>query len=153
LTARSGVQVVVYPTLDAYRDATGEPGFLLASTRGSTIRLQPLERLRARSALDSTILHEMLHVILEQKARNPLPRWFVEGLVVTLSGENTGPAAWTPDVEHTLAAPPDQARLRAAYAAAATRVRALIARHGQAVVLGWVETGLSEDVNRAITAR
>jgi stage II sporulation protein D len=144
---------VAYPTLDTYRDATGEPGFVWASTRGATIRLQPVERLIARSSLESALLHEMLHVLLEQRAANHLPRWFVEGLVVTLSGEPTHPAAWTPDMERILAAPRDEAQLRAAYAGAAGRVRNLIARRGQAVVLGWVETGLPADIDHQITAR
>ncbi len=146
--ARSGIRVVVYPTLDTYRDATGAPGFLLASTRGAMIRLQPVERLKIRSALNSTLLHEMLHVLLEQRAPRPLPRWFVEGLVVTLSGEPTRPAAWNADVERMLAAPSGEAELRTAYAAAAARVRDLIARHGREVVLGWVETGLPAAIAR-----
>ena len=152
-TARAGVRVVVYPTLDTYRDATGEPGFVWASTRGATIRLQPVERLIARSSLESTLLHEMLHVLLEQRAANHLPHWFVEGLVVTLSGEPTQPATWTPDMERILAAPRDEAQLRAAYAGAAARVRNLIARRGQAVVLGWVETGLPAGIDHPITVR
>jgi stage II sporulation protein D len=151
--ARSSVRVVVYPTLDTYRDATGEPGFVLASTRGATIRLQPVDRLLAKNALDSTLLHEMLHVLLDQRTARCLPRWFVEGLVVTLSGESLPVAAWKPDVERILAAPGGEAQLRTAYAAAAGRVRNLIAGHGREVVLGWVQTGLPAGIDRQVTVR
>src|SRR5262249_43019450 len=48
----------VYPTIDAFRDATGEPGWVAASTRGNVIQLQPIAVLRARDSLDQTILHE-----------------------------------------------------------------------------------------------
>ncbi len=149
--AQSEIRVFVYPTLDAYRDATGEPGFVAASTRGRTIRLQPEERLRAKGAVDATLLHEMLHVLVEEKEGNRLPLWFVEGLVVTLGGENVGPAAWTPQVERVLASPRDETQLRAAYAASAGRVRELISRHGRETVLGWVVSGLPAGIDGAVT--
>ncbi|MDP9267128.1 MAG: SpoIID/LytB domain-containing protein, partial [Acidobacteriota bacterium] len=41
-------RIQVFPTLDAYRDTTGQPGWVAATTRGATIRLQPLATLRAR---------------------------------------------------------------------------------------------------------
>jgi stage II sporulation protein D len=151
--AQRDIRVVVYPTLDAYRDATGEPGFMAASTRGRTIRLQPVDRLESMNAMNSTLLHEMLHVLLEQNEGKPLPRWFLEGLVLTLGGEPLRPGPWNPDVERVLAAPRDQAQLRAAYAAAAGRVRRLIAEHGKTVVLGWVETGLPAALDGVNTVR
>jgi len=41
----------VFPTLDRYRDATGQPGWVAATTRGQTVRLQPIDQLRRRSIL------------------------------------------------------------------------------------------------------
>ena len=148
LRAAAGVRVVVYPTLDAYRDATGEPAFVLASTRGSSVRTQSIDRLKTRGHLESIILHETLHVILEQNSHNPLPHWFLEGLVVILAGEQTERTAWHSDVERTLVTPRDEAQLRAAYAAAATRVGGLIARYGRRTVLAWVHSGLPPEVER-----
>ncbi len=43
------VRLQIYPTLDLYRDATGQPGWVAASTHGQTIRLQPLAELRAKT--------------------------------------------------------------------------------------------------------
>ena len=142
LRARAGVRVVVYPTLDAWRDGAGEPAFVLASTRNGTIRLQPESLIRTKAALDLIIKHEIFHVLLEQNIGKPLPRWFMEGLVIVLNGEEARTAAWNGRVESTLAAPRDEAELRTAYAAAATRVRGLIAANGREAVLGWVQSGL-----------
>ena len=145
-TARTGIRMVIYPTLDAYRDATGEPGFVAASTRGETIRLQPLKNLRARGSLEATLLHEMIHAVLNQRAKAPLPRWFGEGLVLTLTNENSGEVRWAPQAERLLNAPRSAHELRQAYAACTSRVRNLIRERGRATVFGWVETGLPANV-------
>src|SRR6185295_3280121 len=79
----------VFPTVPAFRDSTGEPGWIAASTRGATIRLQPLESLGPN--MESTLHHELLHVLIEQHAAPNLPRWFREGLVLVL----TEPASTT----------------------------------------------------------
>jgi stage II sporulation protein D len=144
--ARPGIRVVVYPTLDAFRDATGEPGFVAGSTRGDTIHLQPAGSLQARGILAPTLLHEMLHALVNQRSRAPLPRWFGEGLVLALAGGATGEASWTPQTVRMLDAPRNQQELRQAYAACASRVRQLMRQHGRANVLGWVEAGLPPDV-------
>jgi stage II sporulation protein D len=146
IAARPGIRVVVYPTLDAYRDATGEPGFVAGSTRGLTIHLQPAGSLRARGILEPTLLHEMLHALLAQRSRTPLPRWFGEGLVAALIGDSAGEVNWTPQTARMLDAPRNQQELREAYAACASRVRRLIRENGRAAVLGWVETGLPANV-------
>ena len=144
--ARPGVRVVIYPALDAYRDATGEPGFVAGSTRGDTIHLQPAESLQARGILEATLLHEMLHALVNQRSRAQLPRWFGEGLVLALTGGAPGEAGWTPQTARMLDAPRSQQELREAYAASASRVRKLMWKHGRATVLGWVEMGLPPEV-------
>ena len=76
----------VYPTIAAFRDATGEPGWVAASTRGNVIRLQPVAALRARGSLDPTILHELLHALIESRANRQTPVWFSEGAVILSRG-------------------------------------------------------------------
>jgi hypothetical protein len=88
----------------------------------------------------------MLHALVNQRSRAPLPRWFGEGLTLALTGENPGEAAWTPQTERLLNAPRDAREMRQGYAACATRVRKLMREHGRATVLGWVETGLPPEV-------
>ena len=56
-------------------------------------------------------------------------------------------------MERILAAPRDEAQLRAAYAACAARVRALIASHGRETVIGWIQSGLPPEIDRATTVR
>lgn len=75
-----------YPSLSIYRDATGDSGSVAATTSGSLIRMQPAGLLRSRGVLQSTMLHEMLHVLIEAKAHPSLPAWFREELVRHLSG-------------------------------------------------------------------
>jgi stage II sporulation protein D len=103
-------RIRAYPTVAAFRDATGEPGSVAASTLGHAIRLQPHALLGDR--LRSTLLHEMLHVVLEQRAHPTLPPWFREGLVKFLAE------------------------------GADARLSALIQRHGRQAVMGWLESGL-----------
>ena len=73
-------RVQVFPTVAMFRDATGEPGTVAASTRGRIIRLQP----SARGA--SIFRHEMLHLVLEGSMKPDMPLWYREGLALALAG-------------------------------------------------------------------
>lgn len=121
---RSRPRLRVYPNLAAYRNATGESGAIAATTRGGTVRMQPPEMLRARHVLESTLRHEMLHVVLESVAAGDQPWWFREGLVLALNNER-----------------PADPR----YRAAADRVNALLARFGRETVFGYWRNGLSPE--------
>ncbi|HZD31365.1 MAG TPA: SpoIID/LytB domain-containing protein, partial [Candidatus Angelobacter sp.] len=93
LVYNGAVKIKVYATVAAYRDATGEPGWVAASTRGNTIRLQPADVLRDAGTLDSTVRHELLHMLVESHARPGTPLWFREGLVLYLSQPRVAPTA------------------------------------------------------------
>src|SRR6185503_11098959 len=67
----------VYPDAATFRDATGEPGWVAASTRGGVVRMQP-----PKTAPEPLLLHEMLHVLLDQMSHAPLPHWFREGVAL-----------------------------------------------------------------------
>jgi stage II sporulation protein D len=108
----------VYPTVAAFRDATGESGDVAASTLGRTVRMEPPGLLRSSGRLEATLLHEMLHVVLESQAHTDTPEWFREGLARYFAG-------------------PDGTRERA-------RVRALIDRNGRERVMEWLRTGSPE---------
>jgi stage II sporulation protein D len=135
----SRVRLRVYPTIAAFRDATGEPGWISATTRGATVRLQPPDQLRARNVLESTLLHEMLHVAAEQRAHPRLPDWFREGVVLWLA-EPGKPASGAGAV--SLQGATSEAGLRRAYEAARSRVKRLAERYGRGTVLSWVEGGV-----------
>ncbi len=117
----------VFPDVAMFRDSTGEPGWVAASTSGRTIRAQP-------NPSPITLLHELLHVVTEDRASPGLPRWFQEGLVLCLAREPV-----------TSSSVPDAARRE--YEGYRTRVQALIDRYGEASVLAWLDRGLPDEVN------
>ena len=150
--AGAGVRLQVYATLDSYRDTTGQPGWVAASTRGRTIRLQPLAELRKRSIVESTLRHEIFHVLVEAKAKAATPLWFREGIVLFLSNPNlTGTAAVSladEQIEAVLQQPRNRDEVQKAYAAAQSRVAALVQEHGKETVLSWLSGGIPGDVRR-----
>ena len=140
LPAPRGLELRVYPNVESFRNATGEPGWVAAHTSGRRIELQPAAVLRAKGVLESTLRHEMLHALLEAQAAPGLPLWFREGLAEYLTAGATRASGEGSDQD--IAQRTDEARARAANQAAAARVRALVERHGLATVVGWVRTGL-----------
>ena len=92
-------RLTVFPSVAVFRNATGEPGWVAASTKGGVIRLQPAATLRARGSLESTVRHEILHLLIEDRADPATPLWFREGVAATAShggcsGESrSGPAS------------------------------------------------------------
>jgi stage II sporulation protein D len=135
-------EIRVYPDVDTFRNATGEPGWVAAHTSGRRIDMQASARLR----------HEMLHGMVESRAVPGLPLWFREGLVEWLDG-----VGQVLDLRRPLR-PPDDAdirqrddRIRAQRAndAARARVTALVNRYGETTVLGWLEHGLPAAVKNS----
>jgi stage II sporulation protein D len=148
--AGAGVRLQVYATLDLYRDTTGQPGWVAASTRGKTIRMQPLAELEKRSIVESTLRHEIFHVLVEAKARAGTPLWFREGIVLFLSNPTaagTTVGAMTDEaIEAVLRQPRNRDEVQRAYAAAQSRVAALVQERGKENVLGWLSGGIPGDV-------
>jgi stage II sporulation protein D len=116
----------IYPSVAAFRDATGEPGWVAGSTRGGVIRLQP-------GVGEWTVRHELLHALVESHARAGLPLWFREGAVLFLSGERV-----TNKLKHI----PQESEARVEYAAALDRFARLVDRFGETAVIGWISLGL-----------
>jgi hypothetical protein len=81
--------------------------------------------LRSIGELERTLLHEMLHVVVENKAHPSLPEWFREGCVLYLVG--------TP-------APTRK------YQALRKRLSDLVAAHGKTAVMEWLQRGLPAEV-------
>jgi stage II sporulation protein D len=147
------LQIRVYPDVDTFRNASGEPGWVAAHTSGTWIDLQPVSKLREAGALDRTIRHEIIHAAIENSARANLPVWFREGL-----------AEWLAEPAHT-ATPPyslgndgirqrtNRDRARQAYADAKAQVASLIQRYGEETVLGWLQRGLpAEAANSRVSS-
>src|SRR5262249_29927934 len=141
----SKTQLRVFPTLDAYRNTTGQPGWIAAYTRGHRISLQPLAVLRDKSILESTLRHEFTHLLVEARAHTSTPLWFREGLVLYFADRDrpSSPVAMTEaETEAALASAASQESLERAYAAARTRVARMVEQNGKETVLGWLASGL-----------
>jgi stage II sporulation protein D len=147
LLYNGAAKLKVYATVAAFRDATGEPGWVAASTRGHTIRMQPTDVLQDAGTLDSTLRHELLHMLIEEHAKPGTPLWFREGLVLDLAQPNNaiGSNASLDNVaalEKALRAPSSEQQLRQAYAEAQSRVAKLVAQNGRETVIRWLQEGL-----------
>jgi stage II sporulation protein D len=147
LLYNGAARLKVYPTVSAFRDATGEPGWVAASTRGKTIRLQPTDVLRDAGTLESTLRHEVLHMLVESHAKPGTPLWFREGLVLYLSQSGDAPKrADTFEsidaLNKALRAPASEQEMRRAYADAQARISRLVTQKGRLEVIGWLQSGL-----------
>src|SRR5262249_8717281 len=134
-------QIKVFPSVAIYRDATGEPGWVAASTLGSVIRLQPVIVLQQSNSLDSTLVHEFLHMIVEANANPNAPMWLREGVVIYLSTPSRI-AARPVDVSQLsvrLQSPKSEPELRSAYRDCGRAVAEAVRKHGLQAVLGWLK--------------
>jgi stage II sporulation protein D len=127
-------RILVYPSVAVFRDATGEPGWVAASTRHGVVRLAPAGRKAP------VIRHELAHVLVEAHAHPTLPRWFREGMVLFLED---APAPRLPPGQ-----PPeedwygDAATVRRAYQQAHAQVLRLVNLYGDRQVFNWIPRGL-----------
>jgi stage II sporulation protein D len=145
--APPSIDIYVYPDLDSFRNATGEPGWVAARTNGTKIEMQPAAVLRSHNALGSTLQHELLHCYIESAAREALPVWFREGLVEHLAGRTS--SQYEKASENDMRQRTDRKAAENAYLSARAHVDDLIARYGEAAVLGWVTAGLPDAVKNS----
>jgi stage II sporulation protein D len=133
------IEIRIYPDVDTFRNSTGEPGWVAARTAGRKIQLQPT----ARAALHRTLRHELLHIMIEERAAPNTPLWFREGLAAYLATRtpSTTTTGVTPD-DAAIRQTTDAGRARQANTAALRRVAALVQRHGEHQVLEWLRQGL-----------
>ena len=120
---------------------------MAASTRGRTIRLQPADVLRDAGTLESTLRHELLHILIESHAKPGTPLWYREGLALYLArpGAEIPPSGRFENLEaldKTLRAPATEQALREAYAEAQSRVAKLVQQHGKETLLDWLQNGM-----------
>jgi stage II sporulation protein D len=144
-TLDSKVQLRVFPSLETYRNSTGEAGWIAAYTRGHVISLQPLATLKSKGILESTLRHELTHLLVESRARKDTPLWFREGLVLYLAdpSQNVEPVAMSEQaMEAAMEHPGSRESSQRVYAAARSRVAQLVEQNGRASVLHWLSAGL-----------
>jgi stage II sporulation protein D len=152
--AQESIDIRVYPDLNAFRNATGEPGWIAARSSRSGIDLQPSSVLEARGVLRSTLRHEILHVYIEREALPNLPVWFREGLVEWLSQSRSPRSSVSKSVgDDDFRQRGDPGRAGDAYALAYQQVAGLVRNYGEAAVLGWLKRGLPFEVRNSIVNR
>jgi stage II sporulation protein D len=146
LTFTARPRVRIYPTVAAFREATAEPGFIGASVKGKTIRIQPPAMLKEQNRLGSTLVHEMLHLLLQAPAAARQPRWFEEGLVAWLLDPSAKAAALDARTESRLLKPRSEAELRLGYENSAAHVALLASKFGKARLIEWAQRGLPTEL-------
>lgn len=132
------LQVVLNETTGDFVGRTGMSPWTAAATKGNRIELQPLHTLKQRGILETTLRHELVHVLIDSLDAGPTPRWFTEGMAVYFAGEgklleryHSRDAMPAEMVEKALTSAGSADEMRKAYAAAYNLVRELIRAEGE----------------------
>jgi hypothetical protein len=145
----SKIEVIIYTSTGDFTSTTAQPSWAAAVTRGSRIELQPLEVLRRRGVLTSTLRHEYAHAVIEAFGRGRTPRWLAEGLAAHFAGEGEMLTRQTSknhpslnELERRLSLSLSPQEMSALYAEAYKQVRSLIRSQGEAHV--WQKLSIAE---------
>jgi stage II sporulation protein D len=145
------VHVETWATVGEFIRATGQPGWMAATSDGQSIALQPLDLLARKRILNQTLRHELTHLVVHRLRAKGVPRWFEEGLVLYLTGERieAPPTALmtASDLEEAITQPRSEGEMKAAYAQAQERVRSLARRQGDAALWRLLEHPGAEDLH------
>jgi hypothetical protein len=83
----AGIKLRFHPTVESYERTTGKPWFTAGATHGTVVDFIPLDALEARRLLDSTIAHELVH-ILTAPILAGRPLFVLEGVASYFSDES-----------------------------------------------------------------
>jgi stage II sporulation protein D len=144
------VQVRSWETTEEFIRVSGQPGWVAASNDGQAIQLQPLRTLKRKGLLASTLRHELTHLVVRRLRAPQVPRWFEEGLVLDLTGEQPEADAHAAlsgrSLEDAVTQPRSEAEMKAAYARALARVRELARRRGEAALWQVLQQPSADDL-------
>jgi hypothetical protein len=145
----AGLSLEQFPSLEIFINATtgefigrtGQPWWAAAATTGNRIELQPTEVLKRRGVLETTLRHELVHVLIDSFSHGSAPRWLAEGMALYFAGEGPLILRYAPqakmtvaEIEQKLAHPATADEMRTAYAAAYREVSTLIKNEGEVSV-------------------
>jgi stage II sporulation protein D len=153
--APAGIEPTVQemPTTELFRQTTNQPGWMLASTRDHVVFLQPPAIRQSNGGTERLLLHEFLHVLIEQQAGQSAPLWLREGLVETLAGQYqpNQPLDLSPDeVNAALRHPTSAAASRHAHSVAARMAALMRARYGMPAVRQFLRSGVPSGVAKTL---
>ena len=81
-----GLRIVFHPSAASFQRETGESWWSAARTRDARIDLQPPTVLRDRGTLETTLRHELAHLITAPVVAGR-PEWIKEGVAMHFAGE------------------------------------------------------------------
>ena len=132
------LEVVFNETTGDFVGRTGMAPWAAAATKKNKIELQPFKLLKQRRILETTLRHELVHVLIDAIGGGQTPRWLTEGMAIFLAGEGRllesnrqTSAMSTAMVEQALTAPKSAGEMKSAYAAAYNLVKELIRTEGE----------------------
>jgi stage II sporulation protein D len=166
------VRVRTWASTEEFIRATGQAGWMAATSDGQSIGLQPLDLLARKRILNQTLRHELTHLVVHRLRAPGVPRWFEEGLVLyttreriavtttappsssfprnsssTAAGERESAAMTDPQLENAIIKPRSAAEMKAAYAQALERVRRFARQQGDAALWLILEHPSAEDLH------
>jgi hypothetical protein len=132
------LEVVLNETTGDFTGRTGMPAWAAAATKNNRIELQPLSVLQKRRILETTLRHELVHVIVESIGGGQTPRWLTEGMALYMAGEGAllpqspeSRSMAVDTIEQRLASAGTSAEMQNAYAAAFRVVSHLVRVEGE----------------------
>jgi hypothetical protein len=132
------LEIVLNETTGDFVGRTGMPPWAAAASKRNTVELQPLKLLKQRRILETTLRHELVHVLIDALGGGQTPRWITEAMAVYVAGEgrliDNQPqinSMSPPTVEQALASAKSATDMRNAYAAAYNLVKQLIRSEGE----------------------
>jgi SpoIID/LytB domain protein len=122
-----GLRIVFHPSVASFQRETGESWWSAARTREVRIDLQPPEALRLRGTLETTLRHELAHVIIAPVVTGR-SEWVGEGAAMHFAGEPPPQSLIGSDgIPRRVHCPSDQEMRRPASAALARQAYGLAA--------------------------
>jgi hypothetical protein len=130
------LEIVINETTGDFVGRTHTPPWAAAATSKHTIDLQPITLLKRRGILETTLRHELVHVLIDTIGGGETPRWFTEGMAIYIAGEGRlfekqMSSLSAEKIDQALSSAKSADEMRAAYAAAYNVVKQLIRVEGE----------------------